>query len=243
MRIYPQYSSSQPLSEQIQAQSPNITISVNGKSIEVERAKLRLWFDLEDLRSKLKEAAEEGDSRAVSSLICSYLSVASDEEVETFQNAGWEEVAMAFAEISVLNSTRKQFPLFSYKSEEPTELVSWEYEGRTWYLWVHTLAKAYGWTEEYISELEIETGLALIQETMVEDQLRREWEWSLTELAYPYNKVTKTSKFSPLPRPGWMGRIVEEPKKTKLVKAWLPIGNIENLSGMGLHGTDKDVAH
>jgi len=220
-----------------------VIISVSGKSIEVERAKLRLWFDLEDMRTSLKEAAGKGDTQAVSLILCSYLSSASNEDIELFQNANWEEVAIAYAEITFLNAPLLHLPLFDYHDEKQVDTVSWEYEGRTWYLWVHTLAKAYGWTEEYISNLEIETGLALIQEPVVEEQLAKEWEWSLTELAYPYDKNTKTSKFNPLPRPGWMKSVAKKPKKTKLLKSMLPVGFIENISGMGLHGTDKDVTH
>ena len=220
-----------------------VIISVSGKSIEVERAKLRLWFDLEDVRSRLKEAAGKGDTQAVSLTLCSYLSAASHEDIELFQDANWEEVAIAFAEITFLNAPLLHLPLFDYHDEKQVDTVSWEYEGRTWYLWVHTLAKAYGWTEEYISNLEIDTGLALIQETVVDDQLMKEWEWSLTELTYPYDKGSKTSRFNPLPRPGWMGRIAKKPKKTKMLKSMLPVGYIENVSGMGIHGTDADVIH
>ena len=220
-----------------------VIISVSGKSIEVERAKLRLWFELEDARTKLNEAAGRGDTKAVSLSLCSYLSAASCENIELFQEANWEEVAIAFAEINFLNTPQLHLPLFDYQDKAETNTVSWEYEGRTWYLWVHTLAKAYGWTDEYISALEIETGLALIQETVIDDQLNKEWEWSLTELAYPYDKGSKTSRFNPLPRPDWMGGIAKMPKKTKILKSMLPVCYIENVSGMGLHGTDADVVH
>jgi len=221
----------------------NVSISINKKSIDIERARLCLWFNLEDIHSKLKEAVEKGDTQAVSLIICSYLSAASNESIETFQNAPWEEVAIAFADARDLNSPRLQFPLFNVDDSKSLDTVSWDYKGRLWYLWVHLLAKAYGWTEKYISELEIESGLAFIQETMVEDQLRREWEWSLTELAYEYNKNSKTSKLKPLPRPNWMRRIRKEPKKTKIPLFMLPGGVIKNISGMGLHGADEDVIH
>jgi len=227
----------------ILAHSNVVSIGVNGKSIDIKRANLRLWFNLEDVRSKLKEAAERGDTLAVSLLICSYLSVASDENIETFQDAPWEEVATAFVDVSALNSPRLQFPLFNNDDIKPFDTVSWDYEGRLWYLWVHLLAKAYGWTEEYISELEIESGLAFIQEAMVEEQLRKEWEWSLTELAYEFNKNSKTSRLKPLPRPNWMRAVRKEIKKTKMLRMMLPFGLIENLSGMGLHGVDEDVIH
>jgi hypothetical protein len=221
----------------------NVSINVNGKSVEVERAKLRLWFNLEDMRSKLKEAVEGGDTQAVSLIICSYLSAASNENIEIFQDTIWEEVAIAFADVCALNSPRLQFPLFNVDEDKPLDTVSWDYEGRLWYLWVHLLAKAYGWTAEYIAELEIEDGLAFIQETTVEDQLRKEWEWSLSEMAYEYNKAAKTSQYKPLPRPNWMRAIRKEPKKTKMLKMMLPFGPVENLSGMGIHGTDENVVH
>ena len=221
----------------------NVCVSINGKSIEVERARLRLWFDLEDVRSKLEEAVGRGDTQAVSLIICSYLSIASNEDIETFQNAGWEEVAIAFADVLDLNSPRLQFPLFKFKEDRPLDTVSWDYKGRLWYVWAHLLASAYGWTEEYISGLEIESGLAFVQETMVEDQLRKEWEWSLTEMAYEFNKASKTSRYKPLPRPNWMKEIRKAPKKTKMLKSMLPVGVIENLSGIALHGIDENIAH
>ncbi len=218
-------------------------INVHGKSIDVERAKLRQWFKLEDVGSSLKEAVERGDTQAVSLILCFYLSAASDEDIELFQDAPWEEVAAAFLEIRTLNSPRLRFPLFNTKDAGSFDTVSWEYEGRTWYFWVHLLAKAYGWVEEYISNLEIESGLAFIQETLVEDQLRKEWEWSLTELAYEYIKGSNVSKFKPLPRPDWMRAKRKEPKKVKMPIVLLPTGNIENISGMGLHGAAEDVVH
>ena len=229
----------------MQAQSPNkITISVGGKRFEVERARLRLWFELEDIRSKIKDAVEEGDTNAVSMFICSYLSTASGQDQGLFLETIWIETALAFMEINELNSPRISIPMFTIKSDrENDDTVSWDYDSRTWYLWVHSLARVYGWSVEYISDLEIETGLALLQEITIDDQLQKEWDWGRTELAYKYDPVTKSSRFSPLDRPMWMRPRAKKVKKTKMVKAWLPIGNIENLSGMGLHGTEEDAIH
>jgi hypothetical protein len=231
------HSNSQQLSGWTTAQ-----FSINDETIEVQRARLHEWFDLEELRSSIKEAVDGGDTTAVSRLLCSYLSAASDKRIEIYQETSWEEVAIAFAEINALNSPRMNFPLFEFAHKEANDPEVWEYEGRTWFIWVHILAKAYGWTEEYISGLEIETGLALIQEATVEDQLQKEWEWSLTELAYPYDKVTKTSRFVPLTRPDWMRAKTKAIKTTTMKSSMLPMGVIDNISGMGLHGVvEKDA--
>lgn len=209
--------------------------------VSFDRAKLKLWFELEELKNKLADAAERGDSTLTGNLICSYLSAASDKEKSIFESASWFDVVAAFVDVREINTPKIKFPLFAAKKLEEEREIAWDYAGRSWIMWVHFLASSYGWSVEYISDLEIETGIGLIQEILVEEQLEREWQWSMSEIAYPYNVQTKKSSFVPLPRPIWMRQVDIKIKKIKMRKDMLPMGMINNMSGMGLHGTDEPM--
>jgi len=60
----------------------------------------------------------------------------------------------------------------------------------------------------------------------VDDQLDREFIYGLSEIAYHYDKNTKTRKFVPLPRPHWMREKIQPVKKFPILKAMMPMGNI-----------------
>ena len=110
----------------------------------------------------------------------------------------------------------------------------WDYEGRTWYSWVHDLAHAYGWSMEYIAELDIDDASSLLQELIIDDQLEKEFYWMTSEIAYPYNESSKKSEFKPLDRPIWMRdeiRSIKEGKDqtVRILKEHLPVGNIIKL--------------
>lgn len=88
---------------------------------------------------------------------------------------------------------------FQQKLPEP-----WEYKGRQKYLIVHTLAREYGWSMEYIYNLDAYDGMALFQELLLQEQFEKEWQYNLSEKSTKYNKQTKTSTHVPLERPAWM---------------------------------------
>jgi hypothetical protein len=116
--------------------------------------------------------------------------------------------------------------------QEKVEELSWNYNGRMKHYLIHILAKTYGWDDTYIKKLSVETALSYIQEIFVDDQLDKEFVYSLSEVAYPYNKSTKKSEFHPLPRPVWMQKEIKEVKKIKMLRSMLPVGNVTDVSGM-----------
>lgn len=202
-----------------------VTISVGERKLEIERARLRRWFELERIRGQLLDAAERGDTLTVSTLLCAYLSAASGEDQELYGKAVWYEVAVAFNKVVELNRVATRFPVFR-NTVSSSKDMPWDYDGRDWYEWVHIIASRYGWSIEYIAELEVEDGIALIQEILVSDQLDREWQWQMSEMAFEYVPATKSSRFRPLPRPQWMIAKHEPPKSIKIRKDLIPIGNI-----------------
>lgn len=104
----------------------------------------------------------------------------------------------------------------------------WDYDGRTWHLYSHLLAKHYGWTLEYISQLQVVEALAKIQEILTDEQLDREFFHGHSELAYTYDSGSKKSTFVPLPRPPWMHKPIQPTRKLVFPKGSLPLGNVNN---------------
>lgn len=200
------------------------TVVLSGKSYEVDRAKLRLWLQLEDIREKIARAADKQDRSELSNSIYSYLSVALSITLD-FASLPWTEIIEAYVELISLNRPERKFPLLEIASARREE-VSWNYEGRTWYSWSHMLAGSYGWTIEYISEMDIDDAIAHLQEILTTEQLEREWQWLMSSKSVIYDKRGK-GKFQELERPEWMS----VPKKPvtegpKIKRSVLPVGNV-----------------
>ena len=85
---------------------------------------------------------------------------------------------------------------------------------------------------KYIGGMSIDSVIAYIQEILTEDQLEKEFKWSLSEIAYPYNKSTKKSEFKAMRRPYWMLADAPEIKKIRMLKSLVPVGNVQDISGM-----------
>jgi hypothetical protein len=191
---------------------------VNEK-LKFERKLLRDWLKLEEIRGHILEEAGRRNYTELSSAVETYVSASSNSE---WKITTWFDAAESYELAVRANLPLHEFALLRTKIKE--EKFPWEYEGRTWYYWLHLFSSAYGWNEDRIAELDIDTAIGLLQEIMIQEQLEKEWQWSLTELAYPYSETTKKSSFHPLPRPDWMKNIV--PRVTKILKRFMPMGNI-----------------
>lgn len=191
------------------------------ENLKFERKLLREWLRLEELRGKILEAADQTNFVAIAAGLREYVSAASGVE---YQSLSWFEDLENFEK--AFEKNRPTFPFALLKSREKTEKLPWEYEGRTWFYWLHIFSSAYGWSEKQIAELDIDTAIGLLQEILIEEQLRHEWEWSRSEVAYPIDEHTKKSKFHELPRPDWMKKIAPPPKKVMIRKDMLPVGNV-----------------
>jgi len=203
-----------------------VEITLANTVYTVERFKFRRWLELEEIRYLIYKAADRLE--AVKHLLA-YISAAIDIPVDKLEHIYWFDIYQAYAQIVFLNTPRIQFPILRpiSSSKEVVEEI-WEYPGRIWYYWVHVFAQSYGWSILQIADLPIEDAIGLIQEILLDKQLTKEWEWSLTELAYSYNSSTNKTEFHPLDRPSWMKR-VEEPKETKIKKIpryFMPVGII-----------------
>lgn len=192
---------------------------------DVTRLGLRAWLELEEINDKIISTMKGKSMLEASSLICSYLFVVTKLDEETIKSFFWMDVADAYMTIFLACIPKMEFPLLNGRSDRQ-ELAIWEYEGRTWYKWSHLLAAEYGWSLEYIADLYFEDGIGLLQELMIDEQLEKEWQWSLSEMAYPYNKATKKSEFKALPRPSWMmsANKIKHLEPAKMPVDMMPVG-------------------
>ena len=189
--------------------------------------RLKRWLELENLKDKILTAVEQKQPEFPTYLLA-YLSTAFCVPVKWFEFADWTRIVQAFY-LCLSKSPKLELPITQRSGEKPTE-SPWDYPDRIWHLYSHMLAKSYGWTLEYISRLQVDVALARIEEIMVDEQLEREFYYSLSENAFEYDKRTQQSKFRPLPRPSWM-RPKVEPEKIKkfaIPASMLPMGTIIN---------------
>lgn len=187
--------------------------------------KFRAWIELEDKKEQLKKAVDEGNPDFPVKLV-SFISTALSIEDNELLKVPWESCLALFQEILIKNRPSISLPIIVEFQKEKSKPNDWDYEGRLWHLYSHLFAKTYGWNLDYIAQLDVNEALAKIQEILTDEQLEREFQWSMSEIAYPYDANSKTSKFQSLPRPFWMKPKINAPLKTRILKELMPMGAV-----------------
>lgn len=196
------------------------------KQVNPRRLTLRGWAAIDDLRRDIEKASRENDWSAVPEFIFKTVELCG----EVDRNSDWQIVAELYTKIVELNQPTKKFPVLT--TREKGKEMPWEYSGRSWYFWLNLFAKNYGWDMDKIGEMDIDDAIGLFQEIQIDSQMQQEWEYGLSELAYPYNPSTKKSHFKALPRPDWMKPIMGKSvpvKERKIHRDAMPAGTIINL--------------
>jgi len=203
---------------------------LNGTQYSAVRLKLRQWLLFEKAQVNIKKLIENKQTDEYANALCLLVSNTLGAPLNQVQDAPWYDVVSAYGLINELNQVRG-IPLTKQTgppdSKEPE--IPWEYSGREWYWWLHTLSKEYGWLPGQVEELDIDDAISLLQEILVDEQINREWQWSLTELAYPYNETTKKHVFKALKRPEWMRdqpQVILPGLKLKFPKFMIPVGRV-----------------
>lgn len=210
----------------------NNKIKILGKSFTVTRLDLKGWTELNELQERMEDAISNKDTFAYSELCVKFIEMALfplKEKID-WSLVPWNETLEIFSTVAKENSPKIKFPIL-LESKKNKEKLPWEYRGREWYFWLNLFAHAYGWASDTVSHLDIDTAIGLYQETQIDSQLEKEFQWGMSEIAYPYNSSTKKSQYKPLERPDWMKPIAQEPKKIKIRKDMMPVGNVINLNG------------
>ena len=187
----------------------------------------RKWLELESIKKSLSEATERSD---FPDRVFAYLSVAFDSKGN--EGTSWESTVISLLDAFKQFRPTAKIPFLEAPDSGKEKPADWDYTGRSWAFWSNVFARTYGWNLEYIADLELNEALALAQEILTDEQLDKEWTYSLSELAYPWNASTKKSVFKPLPRPYWMKPSAKPMKKYKFPRSLLPVGAIQDVSGM-----------
>ena len=200
-------------------------VVIGDVKITFKRLNLKEWTVLEENKVVMQEAVERKDFHGIFDTVSSCISTASNANV-AWETKPWYEMLQAYGEVIAINSPTKRFPILT-SSDTKEEKLPWEYPGRIWYFWVNLFSGHYGWTKEQIEVLDIDDAIGLYQETLIDDQMQKEWEWiGYGEVAFQYDSSTKKSNFKPLTRPMWMMGITTKPKIIKMMKKLMPMGNV-----------------
>ena len=205
------------------------TIKVGGKSLEIFRLTLRGWSKLDTIRRQMEEDVSKRDFASTFNSIVRFIETSST-PVLAWDKLPWYEFIEVYSKVNEISAPTISFPILEISKKEGKEMP-WEYKGRAWFYWLNLFADHYGWSEEVIGELDIDTALGLYQEIETEGQLHREWEWGLSQNSISYNKNTRNSEFKPLPRPEWMlATALKELPTIRMRKDMIPAGIIVDLS-------------
>ena len=187
------------------------------------------WVRLEEQKNKILRAVEESSDEFPNHLF-DFLSTALHFPNRFYRKASWILVVKAFYATLSHNSYKTELALFEpTKENKKGDTGSWEYDGRALHLYSHMLAKEYGWKLEYIYNLKLDYVLPLIQEILLNDQLEKEFQWTMSERSSYYDDKSKTAKANPLPRPGWMQKHIDPVKELKVSK--IPVGMMPSGNG------------
>jgi hypothetical protein len=185
------------------------------------------WVRLEEQKNKILRAVEESSDEFPNHLF-DFLSTALYLPSQYFRRADWTKIVLALYKALTKLSYKTDLALFEpTKEDKKDDTMSWDYTGRAWHLYAHLLASKYGWSLEYISNLRLPEALPLIQEVLLEEQLTKEFQWTMSERSSYYDDNSKTSKLNPLPRPDWMNKHIDPEKdlvKTQIPTKMLPMG-------------------
>lgn len=191
----------------------------------MRKPKFRKWVTLVGLQKTIQDSVETGE---FPEKVFAYLSFSG---VKGGATAEWKNTVSTMVHAYQANHIDITVPII--KDAPPSGKESdWSYAGRDWAFYSHLLAKAYGWTIEYIASLDVQEAFSHIQEVLTSEHLDREFDHALSEVPYHYNKATKKSDYKPLKRPYWMRPFVQPLKKFKMKRSLLPVGLIIDLSGM-----------
>jgi hypothetical protein len=189
----------------------------------IPRSHFGAFLKLEDIKHKIFQAAKRKEE-TFPDLVVSYISAAFLFPKFILRRLRWDLVFLLFLLASNANTPKVIIPLLK-PNKQKEEKAPWDYEGRGYAMYVHLIASTYGWTQDKINRLNVDTALALIQEILTDEQLDREFLWSMSDKNVIYNAKNNTSKANPLERPYFMKVEVQEPKKIKILKSLMPVGS------------------
>lgn len=208
---------------------PNIadvgmTIMLRAVDKFYSRPKFGRFLELEETKNKIRQAAKRKEKQ-FPDLLVSYVSAAFFIPKFILDRVRWDLLFGLFGIIASHSKPTSDIPLLKPHATKDKK-DTWDYDGREHAMYVHIIARAYGWSKKTIDNLDIDDALKLIQEIIVDEQLDREFLWSMSDRSYIYNYKTKSGKPNPLERPYFMKEETKAPEKMLIPKSMMPMGNV-----------------
>lgn len=203
---------------------PQSVVQIGGREFRLARARLGPFVRMGAAERARRAAATAQDTGAMADAIFAYLAAAVGLDRGTFESATWLDIMTAFTAALRLNRIPDAERLAVLNTPESGKRPRWDYEGRDIIEWVDLFARAYGWTKEYVCDLYPEEAVALSQEIMASEYRERRFFHSLSEVNYTVERSGRR-RYLELDPPYWMLAHVG-PKKTRMRKDMLPIGNV-----------------
>lgn len=230
---------------------PTITIRLGGRERRIPRARLGRFLDLQAVENRLDEAVKDQDTGGIADALFQYLQVVLPSlDAGEFFEWPWWEVVRAYQEVKLQNTLpdMEQFAILIHR-ERGGRQPPWHYEGRSKLALLNIFARAYHWTLDQIERLWPEQAIALLQEIVADQVYEREFYYSLSEVAYRYDRATKKYRYQPFRRPSWMTLMVNPGDIiTHMPERVLPVGLVEypegsdNLRPRRVNGANDDSA-
>lgn len=199
----------------------SVTIRLGGQNLTIPRANLGLHLRLARIVTDFEQAAGYAE---IAQAIRRYFEVVGLD----IDGAYPVEVLASFLILKQVNAWQFAFAFMQEPRAKDEAILTYDYPERNWAWTVHKLASRYGWTRHYVMSLYPEEVASYLQEILVSEASEAEERHSLSELAYHYDKVSKTSRYVPLSRPAWMLPKVEI-KPVRTLRSMLPFGPIHDL--------------
>lgn len=211
-------------------------VTLAGKTFVVEQRNL---VDYYRLRALLDVIVLGEDQQERLDAIFDYISIATG--MDDLSNVETHELSLALDSLVSLNTEQVETLLWQ-KSRSDIEAerirVTADYEHRDLAVIVNMLAAAYGWKQEQILSLSPEVVSCYVQEILLDEWKRNEFQYLLSEVAY-----NEKGKYKPFPPLSWYtiikGPTVKE-ATMKIPKRFLPAGIVYDLTKENVRNALKD---
>lgn len=204
---------------------PQSTVQMGGRELNLTRARLGPFVRMGAAEKARRAAVTVQDTGAIADAIFAYLNAAVGLDRGTFETSTWIEIITVYSAALHLNRIPDAERLAVLNTPASGRRPRWDYEGRDIVEWVDLFARAYGWSREYVCDLYPEEAVALSQEIMAHDYREHGFLHSLSEVNYAVERSGRR-RYLPLDPPFWMAAAHIGPKKTKLRRDMIPIGNV-----------------
>lgn len=168
-----------------------------------------------------KNITSEDDKVKLNSIF-QYIKLAANIDYPEFLNV--EDIPALLDSLIKLNEDIELFPWQVTYRVGSSKTTNADYENRELAMTINILAGSYGWSEDVILQLQPEIAACYVQEVLLDEWKRQEFEYRLSEVAYDEKGI-----YIPFPKLDWLVEIVgpsAEKAKGKIPKRFVPDGVI-----------------